>query len=1090
MGVLKRAVVGLVLLVILLALAVYWLLFTGSGLRAGVEIGRSFLPDTVTFDSLEGELAGQLHMQGVTINTESAVVEFATLTIDWSPNLLRERLLRLDSLQLNDVNIRLLDSSSKDPDEPVALPDAFDLPIDLQVDELIVENLTVAQGDDSYVIDRVDVHAEWVDTTLSLNKLSMQAAFADAELAGRVTTAGNYPLQLSLSGTLKQQFAIPVTGEVTLSAIGALDNLAVEGEVQMVGNSVPAVEVSYSAEVQTNPRDLLAYEFIGRVSLTGNDINTADYAPNLPGRVSIEAVANVGHKSGGEPAIDLTAFSLNGELLAESIRVDGAGDWNGDTGQVNKLRALWGEYRLSVHGQVGETSELDWSAELPDLAQAGKLIEQQWSGAVTGSGQLLGSLDAPRVIAQLEATAVSMQGINVAQASVAADLSTSDKVRLDVLLDEIEASGEVIEQIRLGVKGRADDHQVALTLKSSRAEVLLGADAALADARFTDKTLWSFDVSQLEVIHPDLNTTRADHRWQLAAHAGGELSGAGFTLERLCLNHVLPDSGGGLCIDAQYASEAFASTVEVQKLGLANLNSLLPLDTRVVGELSGMAHWTGEVSTTLANMALDGVGLSLRKNGEWLDVAKFAPGTLRVSPLAGDTGDELALNVSLPLTSDNTQGLFADISTVVGGDATGAVAGTVRAELPDLAWLAAFTEQVDELSGSLVSDVSIAGTLAEPHLFGVTKLDLPSILIRELDLELLNTQLTLTGTPQGLHLAGSSGSGEGMVTLNSEVALQDKVEVTGTLKGEDFLISDSSDARIAVSPDLTATFVDEKLVLRGDVAVPLARVTLDKVPSGAITASKDQRFLEQEVTETPFDTDVRVRLVLGEEVSFEGLGLNATFGGDLAIRDRSNQVTTATGEIEVIEGTYQAYGQDLRIKNGKLVFAGGPIDEPGLDFRALRQATPEIEVGVLVQGSLREPALEVFSTPSLPESDQLAYLVLGRPLSSSSASENSLFQQAAMAVGVQGGQLLTDRLGSSLGVDSIGIESEPGTSNAQAALVVGKYLTPRLYVSYGYGLFEPISTLRLEYQLNRLWRIVTESTNTATGGDILWVYER
>ena len=407
-----------------------------------------------------------------------------------------------------------------------------------------------------------------------------------------------------------------------------------------------------------------------------------------------------------------------------------------------------------------------------------------------------------------------------------------------------------------------------------------------------------------------------------------------------------------------------------------------------------------------------------------------------------------------------------------------------------LGWLAAFSDQVASLNGSLVSDVTVAGTSAKPEFFGLTVLEFPQIAIVDPDIELRNTKLTLTGAPQGLQLAGSSESGEGSITLSSKVNLQDSVAVTGTVKGENFEVSNSPEVSIAVSPDLTATFANDKLTLRGDVVVPHAYITLDKVPSGAVTASRDQQFLEQEVGAAPLATDVEVRLRLGDDVSFEGLGLNASFGGAVTIQDRSNHVTTATGEIEVIEGIYQAYGQDLSVKNGKLVFAGGPVSEPGLNFRAVRQATPEIEVGVHVLGSLREPALEVFSTPTLPESDQLAYLVLGRPLSNSSAEENSLFQQAAMAIGVQGGQLLTDRLGSSLGVDSIGIESASGTSNAQAALVVGKYLSPRLYVSYGYGLFEPISTLRLEYQLNRLWRIVTESTNIATGGDFLWVYER
>lgn len=56
--------------------------------------------------------------------------------------------------------------------------------------------------------------------------------------------------------------------------------------------------------------------------------------------------------------------------------------------------------------------------------------------------------------------------------------------------------------------------------------------------------------------------------------------------------------------------------------------------------------------------------------------------------------------------------------------------------------------------------------------------------------------------------------------------------------------------------------------------------------------------------------------------------------------------------------------------------------------------------------------------------------------------------------------------------------------------MIGKYLTPSLYVSYGVGLFEPVNTLRLRYTISRRWRLVTESSTAASGGDLIYHIER
>ena len=122
------------------------------------------------------------------------------------------------------------------------------------------------------------------------------------------------------------------------------------------------------------------------------------------------------------------------------------------------------------------------------------------------------------------------------------------------------------------------------------------------------------------------------------------------------------------------------------------------------------------------------------------------------------------------------------------------------------------------------------------------------------------------------------------------------------------------------------------------------------------------------------------------------------------------------------------------------------------------------------------------------QSDQLAYLVLGRPLSTSSSGESSVLSRAALAMGIKGGNYLTEQFGSKLRVDKIGIET--AGNNEQAALVVGKYLSPKLFVSYGIGVLDAVSTLKIEYLLSSRWGVSSESSVEGGGLDLNYVLER
>jgi len=102
------------------------------------------------------------------------------------------------------------------------------------------------------------------------------------------------------------------------------------------------------------------------------------------------------------------------------------------------------------------------------------------------------------------------------------------------------------------------------------------------------------------------------------------------------------------------------------------------------------------------------------------------------------------------------------------------------------------------------------------------------------------------------------------------------------------------------------------------------------------------------------------------------------------------------------------------------------------------------------------------------------------------ASRGSLASKAASSLGLRGGNLLARSVGKGVGLDEAQIETKGDLK--EASFVAGKYLSPNLYVSYGIGLFDPVSTLRLRYVLSSKWTLQAE-TGTGTGADLLYRFE-
>ena len=395
----------------------------------------------------------------------------------------------------------------------------------------------------------------------------------------------------------------------------------------------------------------------------------------------------------------------------------------------------------------------------------------------------------------------------------------------------------------------------------------------------------------------------------------------------------------------------------------------------------------------------------------------------------------------------------------------------------------------DEFSGSvgrLDANLIASGTVGEPNLTGAVRVNGQTDMTN-LGIQLREIELTATAdASQQLEIEGHVLSGDGRISIEGSSPPIPSIESPGRiiLKGDRFLAAETEQVRLEVSPEIEVLLTGGEIQVSGNVTIPSARIDILEIPAAAVPVSRDVTIVGEEVDDRrDLPISATVTLVLGDEVFFNGFGFNSRLLGTIAVTELPGTPTRGSGEIVFRDGIYRGYGQNLQIDPGRLVFAG-PIDNPGLDVRAYRTSTDRTRAGLLVTGTLRDPDVRVWSDPVMSESDALAYMLFGRPMDEGSEADQA---NAATAAAALGGSILAMSMASQVGLDEARIET--GSKREDAAFVAGKYLSPRLFVAYGIGLYEPVNTLRIRYLLSPKWTLQA-ITGDRNATDILYRIER
>ena len=811
-----------------------------------------------------------------------------------------------------------------------------------------------------------------------------------------------------------------------------------------------------------------------RVDLRGEGFDPSAHWPSVTGRLAFNAHVRGDYRA-RRLRNELAVSALSGTLNGRTVTASGRWTIEGERHDLRDIVARVGTAQVTAHGHVDRTWDVVAQATIP---QFGALVPGA-NGSLRARTRASGARHAPIIDGSLTVAGVrhGVYALDAMNATYRLDIGDRERSMIEADLRKLRRGARVIERARLTADGKFDAHTLLLHLQTTETE--LNAELRGAYAART----WAGDITAVAI-------TAAYGQWSLTEPAPVSVTPERTRVGLLCLQTT---NAGRACGELDWpATGPGRAALRAQSLPLAWLNPLLPgtlrlrgtananIDARVeqrqaVGATAELELARGALYTPDEDrgaIAFDGGGARLQLDHDGLRAS---------AEIALAAGDMVGAELTLPRFRPRA---------AAGVDQP--LAGRLRARLQDLSRLATLSPDLELPRGQVDVDFHLGGTLAAPTFRGTASLADGSANIPALGIRVRKAGLRVSGDGgRTLRVDGSVASGAGELAVDGSLALgaANAWDAKLRFRGERVEVANLPQAWVLATPDLTLAARPGWIQLQGRIDIPQATLT-PKPLATPLPTSRDVVIVnapeEMERARRAWAVETQVRVALGDKIMFDGFGLTGRIAGGLVAVDSPERLTTARGELRIIDGKYEAYGRKLEVERGRLLFAGGPVDNPGIDARAIRRVD-DVTAGIAIGGTLKSPELSLFSDPPLSESDTLSYLLFGRPLESTTGAQGRALASAATALKLSGGEMLAERLAARFGIEEVGIES--GATSENASLVLGKHLSPRLYVNYSIGLFEQINVLRLRYQLSTSWALQVESGAFA-GADLLYSIER
>jgi translocation and assembly module TamB len=799
--------------------------------------------------------------------------------------------------------------------------------------------------------------------------------------------------------------------------------------------------------------------------ISGRDLDLSQIFPLPQTDIGVDLTLEIERRN----SVVLTVHSIEGSYKEEAFRARGRVSRTDQVWQCTQCELGIGANRAVIQGTINNKV----------LALSGKIdapsLDQLWpglGGSVSLDGTMQGTLMAPVFTGRALGESLSWSGWQIARFSVTSRASSLQELHLSALIEDLRQRDRPLGTFDILLTGAlaALDSRVRWELSGFSAEAAgtldLSSDYAQGSvdtAEFNQALAGSWNLMNAFRFSSGQNSIEiGPHAWK-----NGD---AAVTVNALRV------SGSETRIDAN-----------LQHLPLAVFQPALPDNSEVSGYADSL--------------------ISLRlNNGEWFGSVSWdqQQTRLRMSQL-----DEQPIDIVIPVARVDARLLGGTAEATAAVEIDPGLSATLRVSVaaltadPDIEahfeidgrdwyWIPAVFPEIDNFEGTIVAEMDARGPLREPNLGGELRWRDGRLVIPALSVPISDIDLSVSGSSSGqAAIKGTARAGGGELAVDGlfDDLMLDSRSFTVHLTGKNAELLDWPEYKLTASPDVVVSGSFAGVSVNGRIDVPRAEIAVRRIPEESVKPSADVTVVGRTAQpETAVPVTGAADIVLGKNIHVQALGLDSKLGGRLRVTATESRSLRAEGELTLVEGVFEAYGQRLTITEGSMLFTG-PLDNPFVKVRAVRTIETidgTVTAGIELRGPAQNLVASVFSEPSMAESDALSYLVLGRPLQQSTAVEGSQLSGAAVALGLRQATRITNQIGQAFGLDQLEVA---GDGSSTTALVAGKQVSSRLYLRYAYGVFSQLGSVLLRYRLSRRLTLET-STGESQSMDLLYIVEK
>ncbi|WP_119328189.1 translocation/assembly module TamB domain-containing protein [Cysteiniphilum halobium] len=1078
----KWCLITLLSLLLIIALALGFLLFTTPGLQITQKVTNHFLqPFGIR---LKGNISGrinQLKLDELDIKNDTVDIRLNKIELSlslWS--LISDQTLDVKRLSLNKVYVDVNTHSTDENNDNPTYEDSgsFSMPLDLYAKNIHITNVQYLMNK-QLIVDAADFNADGVNLVhdkLALNKVAANVpAYATSTTVNSGYIILNSPFKTHLKVSLNaQQSGTNITSTQTqiIGDFAGKFSIASDGIIHYKTRPYPySLISSFDQGIIVNQLKLDHLAVINNTLLLNDQLDwsvkLASLNPAVPLKFNIGGTLKTTDHDLKVKTSFCDIFSTNTHLHCY-----GSLSSSNDTFQLNQFKL--------VNPQNDDLIQIK-------LTQSKQNIQANWKVFIN----------------TLSNYPVNISGKVYSRGKIDVDNRTAKSLKLTLDVHDFLYKQFDLSKLILAV----DQHALTLNVDSNQMSTLIKMQ------------LQNLSLSQITAKLETLNFTSKTFKqnWHLTKAVDLALSPDKSSISNLCL---LASNDNHFCINAEVAP----NNIHIQTAGELTPAQFIP--NLPYGGDSFALSFKGDYlqvpnSDPKANFSLSGHGFFFANNTSWFkQLQQIMPmhqlsytTTINTKLTLQDQKLILKSNISFPqnalelkLNSHNF-----DLYNLSNAKLNGAIyLSSTR-----LNWISNFIPQFPTLinKGDLHSHLQITNTLFDPHVTG-------NIILKNTQIELLPLNTTLDDINANIFVSNP---------LNAKINLTANIQkspltVTGfanlhgatantniNINGKKLLVLNTPDMEVTVSPTLSFNQNNGSSKLSGNIFINKLIVNLADMKSSSLqnTIQNDVVYVNnnnqaiQTQKSTPFNMNLNIDM--GKNAHISGLGLDTNIQGKLNIISQPNQPMLGIGTLQPVNGVFNAYGKSFTVApKSTIQFNNSPVDNPMLAITTfyniptsvkLTQANAPDTIGIEITGMANNPKIQLFSDPSMSQTDILSYILFGQVLSntnSSQASSDALSQAALLIALNEGGSSVIDELKDKLSLAEFSLGNLNNTTNNttteqnNTAVFIGKQITPRLYLSYGVGVFTGEQQGIATFSLTPQWKLKGEVTSFDRGGDILY----